>query len=104
MDLVRFLRELLTGVFGIVGDVSTVVFVLTFFVPSLDSFRVVLFIAIAIGFIGSAFNMYKRQRAALNDRDALHAAEVSRLHAEIDELKRPKFTAEARLLAEGMTS
>jgi hypothetical protein len=100
MTFVRFLRELLTGIFGIVGDVSTVVFVLTFFVPGLESFRVVLFVAIAIGFIGSAFNIYKRYEGVIKERGALHAAEVSRLQSEIDELKRPKFTAETRGVAE----
>jgi len=100
MDLVRFLRELLRGAFGIVGDVSTLVFMLTFFVPGLESFRVVLFIAIAIGFIGSAFSISKRQQAALKEYEALHASEVRRLQTEIDLLKRPKFTAETRHVAE----
>lgn len=100
MDLIRFLRELLTGAFGIVGDVSTLVFVLTFFVPGLESFRSVLFIAIAVGFIGSAFNTYKRQNAALEARTAEYAGEVQRLELEINELKRPKFGVETRQVAE----
>lgn len=53
MNFIRFLRELLTGAFGIVGDISTIVFVLTFFVPGLESFRPVLFIAIALGYTGT---------------------------------------------------
>ncbi len=101
MTFARFLRELLTGIFGIVGDVSTLVFVVTFFVPGLESFRVVLFIAIAIGFVGSAFRIYRQHEGLVKERDALHAAEVSRLQSEINELRRPKFTAEARNIAEG---
>lgn len=100
MNFIRFLREILTGIFGIVGDLSTIVFVLTFFVPGLESFRPVLFIAIAVGFIGSAFKIYTRQQSALNERATQHARELTRLRAEIDELKRPSFTAETRQVAE----
>lgn len=68
MNFIRFARENLTAT-GIVGDPSTAVVVLTFFVSGLESVRPVLYVSIVGGFIGSAFRIYVREADSRLDRE-----------------------------------
>jgi hypothetical protein len=85
----RYLRELLSGAWGIVGDLLTVVSIASFYVPRLESIRPVLFGAVAVAFVGSGYRLYLRQQAAIADRDG-----------QIEDLRRSKFSAETREVVE----
>lgn len=72
----RYLSELVTGTFGVVGDISTIVFIASYFMPGLESFRPLLFVALTIGFVLSGFRMYQRlQPASPLNQESVQAAE-----------------------------
>ncbi len=95
-----YLSDLLTGAWGIVGDVLTAVSIAAFAFRGLESLSVVLLGAVAIAFIGSGFKIYQRHLAIREDQQRGHEAERADLLSEIDRLKRPRFSAETRQVAE----
>ncbi len=94
----RYIRELLTGWFGILADISTALWIVSYFVPAIAAARGAFFLGLAIAFFISGYRVFHRQEDRLTAREQQHAAtltalkqgdaaEVAKLTEEINRLR-----------------
>ena len=81
--------DLVSGTYGLIGDVSTAVFILSYYVAGLESWRPLLGVVLVIGFVVSGFKLLCASRQHTRDAER----RIEELERIIAALQQPKYSA-----------